>query len=326
MIPVKLIQETSKKFKRTQSIRSILQHNAIIVSFVLLFIILSLAAPAFFSTRNFFNVSDQSAQIGIITCGMTLVIIGGGFDLSSGAIYAITGVTASILANQFGTVVGVIAGLTLGFVIGLINGIIISKLHINSFIATLATSFIITGAGLVFVSGRIIMVNAPYFDLLGQGKFLGVKVSVYLWLAIIAVSWFILSRTTLGRYIFAVGGNPIASRLSGVRIDFVRTLSYGISGLCDGIAGVIAASRISTGLMDVGAGLTLEAIAAVVIGGTSIFGGEGAIWRSILGVLLLQLILNGFNILTIAPFYQQIFQGLIILIAVTIDALPRRET
>jgi ribose transport system permease protein len=143
--------------------------------------------------------------------------------------------------------------------------------------------------------------------------------------AIVICTWFLLSRTKIGRHIFATGGSAEAALLSGVRVDRVRILAFGISGLCAGIAGVLAVSRISTGLMDVGSGLELDSIAAVVIGGTSIMGGQGAIWRTVLGALMLKIILNGFNILTIAPFYQQIFEGLIILIAVAIDSLPGRE-
>jgi ribose transport system permease protein len=308
------------------SLRNILRQNAIIVSFLILFIVLSFSTHVFFSSRNIRNILDQTAQVGIIACGMTVVIIAGGFDLSVGAIFAITGVTASVVANQIGSVYGYFAGVLLGLIIGLLNGIIVSKLRINAFIATMASTLIIRGIGNLFVSGQLIAVRAPFFNFLGRGEILGARISIYLFAIVIAMIWFLLTRTTIGRHVFAVGGNADASLLSGVKVDNIRIITFGINGLCAGIAGVLAASRISTGLMEVGSGLELEAIAAVVIGGTSVMGGEGAIWRSVLGILLLHVILNGFNILTIPPFYQQIFEGLIIIVAVAIETLPRRET
>jgi ribose transport system permease protein len=307
-------------------LRTFLRQNAIIVSFLILFIVLSLATHVFFSTRNIRNILDQTAQVGIIACGMTVVIIAGGFDLSVGATFAITGVTAAVVANQVGSVYGYLAGVILGLVIGMINGVVVSKLRINSFIATMASTLIIRGIGNLFVSGQLISVKALNFNFLGRGEFLGARISIFLFIIVIAMIWFLLKQTTIGRHIFAVGGNADASLLSGVKVDNIRIIAFGINGLCAGIAGVLAASRISTGLMEVGSGLELEAIAAVVIGGTSVMGGEGAIWRSVLGILLLHVILNGFNILTIPPFYQQIFEGLIIIIAVAIETVPRRET
>lgn len=307
------------------SLKLLLQQNAIIVSFLILFLILSILSDAFLSSRNIRNVLDQSSQIGIIACGMTIVIISGGFDLSVGAIYAITGVTTSVIANLYGTPISYAVGMILGLVIGLINGTLIAKFRINSFIATLASSLIIRGVGNVFVSGRLITVTATNFNFLGRGSIFGIRVSVYLLALIVILTWIMLLRTKIGRHIYATGGCAEAALLSGVRVDLVRILAFGISGICAGIAGVLSVSRISTGLMDVGSGLELDSIAAVVIGGTSIMGGQGAIWRTVFGVLMLKIILNGFNILTIPPFYQQIFEGLIILVAVAVDSLPKRE-
>lgn len=307
------------------TIRAFIQENAIIISFFALFVILCFSSDAFLSSRNVKNIFDQASQVGIIACGMTLTIISGGFDLSVGAIYAISGVTASVVANAYGTPFGYLSGAIVGLLFGLFNGVLIAKLRINSFIATMASSLIIKGFGLLMVAGKLIVVNAPNFDFLGRGSLVNIRMSVILFAMVIILTGLILKRTTFGRYIIAVGGNSDAASLSGINVHNIRITTFGINGLCAGIAGVLAASRISTGLMDVGSGLELAAISAVVIGGTSVMGGQGAIWRSVLGVLLLRIITNGFNILTIQPFYQLLFEGFIIIFAVAVETLTSRK-
>lgn len=300
--------------------------NAVVIVFFALFLTMSILSPAFFSARNLANVLDQSVQVGLVACGATLAIISGGFDLSVGAIFAITGVVSCVVANQSGTPLGVATGVAVGLLLGVFNGVIVAVLRINSFIATLSTSLMIMGVGNLFVRGQYIAVAAQYFDFLGRQEFLGLKHAVYVFVIFIAFSWLVLSRTTLGRQICAVGGNAEAARLSGVRVTLVRILAFTLSGLGAGLAGTIAVSRVSVGLMAVGSTLPLDAIAAVVIGGTSIMGGEGAIWRTVLGVLLLRILANGFNIIGVEPFYQQFFQGLIIIAAVALDTLSRKES
>lgn len=302
-----------------------LRDYGIVTAFLALFIALSFASDAFLSKANLLNILAQTAPIGIIACGSTLVIIAGGFDLSVGAIFAIAGVVAAKVANSVDPIVGLAAGVVAGLLIGVINGGLVTVLRINTFIATLASGFVIRGVATLITGGFLISVTAESFSTIGREEILDVKISVYIFLAIIALTWFLLTRTAFGRYIFAVGGNPEAARLSGIRVDLVRTITFTISGACAGLAGVIATSRVSTGQADTGTGLELAAIAAIVIGGTSIMGGEGAIWRSVLGVLLIAMIGNGFNILNIDPFYQSIVQGTIILVAVAIDAWARRS-
>jgi ribose transport system permease protein len=221
-------------------------------------------------------------------------------------------------------IAGVGVGILLGFLIGTMNGLLITKLRINSFVATLASGQIIRGIAYVLTNGLLIQIKDPRFAVIGKNYFLGIKIPVYIFFAFAIVIWFLLSKTSFGRYVYAIGGNEEATRLSGVRTDLVRTLTFSISGLAAGIAGVIGASRISTGQANVGDSLTLAAIAAVVIGGTSILGGEGAVWRTLIGVLLLQLISNGMNMLNIPPFYQVVVQGAVILFAVTMDAIRQR--
>jgi ribose transport system permease protein len=201
----------------------------------------------------------------------------------------------------------------------------VTMLRINSFIATLATGFMFIGLAQVLTSGNLISITDPGFQVIGTDALLGVKYSTWIFILAVVASAIVLRYTVFGRYVFSVGGNSVAARLSGVNVNLVRLGTFALSGLLAGVAGVIAASRVATGQIDAGAGLELTAIAAVVIGGTSIMGGEGAIWRTVLGLLILALIGNGFNILNVEPFYQSIVQGGVIVIAVAIDAWGRRR-
>jgi ribose transport system permease protein len=303
----------------------IFREYGIIFAFLIVFVTLSLLTPAFFTVRNMLNVLDQSAQVGLVALGATMTIIGGGFDLSSGAIFAASGSAAALIARQGYVGTGLVVGVLIGLLLGSLNGGVISTFRINSFVATLGSGLIIRGFAYVLTNGLLIQIEDPKFAFLGRGRFLEAKMPVYFLFGVALLVWFLLSRTTFGRYVYAIGGNEEAARLSGVRVALVRTMTFAISGLSAGIAGVIAASRIATGQANVGQGIELSAIAAVVIGGTSIMGGEGAIWRTLFGVLLLQLISNGMNILNVPPFYQLIVQGSVIMFAVALDALRHRR-
>lgn len=288
-----------------------------------LFLALTLSSDVFFSERNFLNILDQSAAIGLMAAAGTLVIIAGGFDLSVGAIYAISGVVAAKLASSIGPDAALAAGVLLGLFLGILNGLITAYGRINPLIATLSTSIIIRGVALVITSGFVINVTEASYGDLGNGKLFGIDYSIVIWGVFAVICGLLLTRTTFGRAIYAAGGNAEAARLSGIRVELVRTMTYAISGLAAGLAGIIVSSGVSSAQADAGSGIELSVIAAIVIGGTSILGGEGAVWRSVLGVLLLALIGNGFNLLQVNPIYQQIVEGGIILLAVTVDAWAR---
>ncbi len=292
----------------------------IVIVFIALFVVLAIASPTFLNKQNILNVLSQNAPIGIMACGGTLVIIAGGFDLSVGAIYGLAGVVAAKLALTTDPVLALVLGVGAGLVLGLANGALTNLFAINSFIATLASGYIFRGIASIITGGFLVGVQKHSFSQLGSAELFEVKISVYIFVAMAILTGIFLTRTRYGRYVFAAGGNAEAARLSGVRVELVRAMTFTFSGVCAGLAGVIAASRVSSGQSDAGAGLELAVIAAVVIGGTSIAGGVGAIWRSILGVLLIAMIGNGFNILNIDPFYEPIVQGTIILIAVVADS------
>ena len=319
-------EETTRKVGMRRIIRvSTLRDYSIVATVAVLLLILSISSDVFLTKVNLLNVLERSATIGIIAVGGTLVIIAGSFDLSVGAIFAISGVVAVLVANEVGVFAGYIAGVVIGILFGVANGILVTFGRINSFLATLGSSIIIRGVALLLTGGFLALSSDPAFTVLGRGSFLDVKYSSCVFIAFTVLSWFVLARTSFGRYIYAAGGNAEASRLSGISVKAVRTATFAISGLSAGLAGVIVASRVGSGRADSGADLPLAAIAAIAVGGTSIFGGEGAVWRTVLGTFLLVLIGNGFNLLNVAPTYQRIFQGAIILVAVAVDAWSRER-
>lgn len=318
-----------------RTIKTILLDYGILIAFAVLFTFLSFQTEAFLTVRNQFNILDQAHQIGLIACAGTIVIIAGGFDLSTGAIFAMSGVIAALVARDLGQIesvaavapyLGWIAGIVAGTLIGLLNGILVTVLHINTFVATLASGIVIRGLALIVTQAEQIRVSDRAFETLARTTIADANMTVYIWLGFAILLTFVLTRTKFGRYVFASGDNPEAARLSGINVSLVRTLTFGISGFAAGLAGVLQASKFMKAQNDAGQGLELIAIAAVVIGGTSITGGEGAIWRTVLGVLILRLISNGFNLINVDTFYQDVFQGLIILFAVALDAMRHRRS
>jgi ribose transport system permease protein len=297
-----------------------LRDYGIVITFCALFVVLAVSSDSFLTGTNLLNILDQWAPLGIMACGMTLVLIGGGFDLSVGAGFVLGGVVAAKVANTTGIAPGWLLGCLVGLAVGLLNGLLVTVARINAFVATLATGIILSGAALAVTSGQLIVVEKDGFDVLGRGEFLGLKVSVYIFLATVIILGVLLHLSTFGRALFAVGGNAEAARLSGVRVGVVRATTYVIVGLCAALAGVITASRTTVGQPDAGTFTDLFNIfAAVIIGGTSITGGFGAMWRTVIGVLLLALMGNGFNLANIDPVYQSMITGAIILFAVAVD-------
>jgi ribose transport system permease protein len=298
----------------------------ILVAFAALFITLSIASGPFLTWSNLSNILDQNTGVGIIAVGSTLVFIAGGFDLSVGAVYSISGVAASLLAVHIGPGGALFIGMLLGLGAGIVNGLLTTVGRINPFVATLATSIMIGGFALVMTGGAYELVPDPSFSILGRGGIGHLKYTIIVWFVFTAMCAVLLHRTRFGRYIYAAGGNAEAAKLSGVRVGLVRGICFAICGLSAGLAGILLVSQTATGQADAGGlDLAVLAVAGVVVGGTSILGGEGAVWRTVLGVLLLALIGNGFDLLGINPTYQDIIRGAIIMAAVGLDAWARRQ-
>ncbi len=304
---------------------SLLRDYSVLLATVVLFIVLSATSSSFLTKTNLLNIVDQQTSLGIIACAGTLVIIAGAFDLSVGAIYALGGVIAAQLANHLGVPEGIILGILAGVVFGLINGVAVGFFRINPFIATLASAIVFGGLGLIISNDSLITVTKTGFQTFGSTEFLGVRLTTWIFIAFALAMGLLLQWTKFGRYIYACGGNEEAARLSGVRVGMVRAWVFVISGLASTLAGALFAARVGVGDSSVGTALTLSAVAAIVVGGTSIWGGEGAIWRTIVGLFFLALIDNGFNLLGVDAKYQQVVQGTIILVAAGVDAYARRQ-
>ena len=297
-----------------------LRTYAVLILIVLLMIILTLSSEAFLTPRNLLNILNQNTPLAIIASALTLVIIVGGFDLSTAAIFAVASVTAAWIAINYNPYVGLLVAPLIGMVLGYLNGIIITSLKVHSFLSTIATSLVFRGMAILITGGFLIPVRMKEFTWLGREKIFDIHVAVYILLVFAIISTFILNRTTIGRYIFAIGGNEDASILSGIKVNLVKIFAFSFCGFASGIAAAVQVSRISLGTSQAGLGMELQAIAAVILGGTSIYGGSGAVWRSIAGVMLLALINNGFNILNAAPFYKDLPTGLVIIAAVALTA------
>ena len=302
-----------------------LSRYGILVAYVLLVMAVAAQSDRFLTKRNWLNLLDQAAPLGLIAVGVTLCIIAGIFDLSTGSVFAVAAVAAAKVA-AVDPWLGVAAGVAVGALLGAFNAAVMSTTGINSFIGTLSTSIMFRGIALLATSGLIVSVADREYKTLGTETLLDAKLSVWVFAAVAVVLGLTLARTTLGRALYAIGGNAEAARLVGIRVGSVQTFAYVTSGTCAALAGVLTSSRTGSAQADIGIGLELSAITAVVVGGTSIFGGEGAVWRTVVGVMLLQTIGNAFNLLGVDPTYKQVVQGVLILAAVSIDHLVRRRS
>ena len=305
------------------------REGGIIYPFIILFIVLALwKGETFYGKTNLLAILDQQSSTLIIAAAGTLVLVAGGIDLSVGATYALASVVATKLALSTSPMLAIGAGIAVGLAVGLVNGVIATFFRINSLIATLGMSFVVGGlAGLVTSGNLIIAYSAPGFANLARTSFLGVTTATWTMIAVVVALGIVLSRTIFGRYIYASGSNAEAARLAGVRVQWIRLLTFTISGGAAALGGIIDASRVlSAQASNGGTALTFTVLAGIVVGGTSILGGEGAIWRTVVGTLFIALIGNGFVLLALNPLYEQITLGGILLIAVGGDAWSRLRT
>jgi len=287
---------------------------------LVLCIIITIVSPRFLTVPNLRNVLTQLSVNAVIAAGMSFVILTGGIDLSVGSTVSICGAIAATLTKSTGNAfISVLVALIFGAFIGLINGLIIAKGKIQAFIATLGTMTIFRGVTYVYTNGTPISGLGQGFMAIGNDKILGIPVPVIIMIVIFIIGYYLLTQVRFGRYVYALGGNEDSARLSGINTQKIKTLIYVISGIMASIGGIIVTSRIGSASPNAGSGFELDAIAAVVLGGTSLAGGEGSIIGTIIGALIIGILNNGLNLMNVSPFYQQIVKGLVILFAVMID-------
>jgi len=294
---------------------------------IVVFVVLSIVAPSFLTADNLFNLGSQTSVNAVMAVGVTLVIITGGIDLSVGSVAALSGVIGVMLMAEYGfdPTLAIIGGILVGAVAGLVNGLLVSVVGLPPFIATLGMLSVARGLVLI-ATGAVAVFGAPdSFRLLGQGVIGGFPIPVLLIVLVAVGGYVVLTRTKLGRYSYVMGSNMEAARLSGVPVRSYTTAVYVLSGALAGLGGMIAASRINSGQPNFGEGLELDVIAAVVIGGASLFGGRGTVLGSLIGAFLVAVIRNGAVQLNIGTFYQNVLIGVIIWIAVWWDRYQRRK-
>ncbi|OGD14095.1 permease [Candidatus Atribacteria bacterium RBG_19FT_COMBO_35_14] len=318
-------------------IRKILLKGGPVVAMLFLIIYLAFATPHFFAMSNFLNITRQSSINAILAIGQTMVIIGAGIDLSVGAVLALSASMSAVAVSYWGLnmAVGILLGLGTGALTGFITGVIITKGRIPDFVATLAMMTTARGLALILTQGLPVPSHFTALKLvgylpagliwLGSGDILGVPVPALITVAITILGWMIMTRTTLGRAIYAVGGNREAARISG--INFVRTkiITYTIMGLLAGVAGIVLTGRLNSANALMADGAELQSIAAVVIGGTNLFGGEGGVVGSLIGAFIMGILGNGLNLLNVSAFWQRVILGLIIISVVVFDQWRRRR-
>jgi ribose transport system permease protein len=282
-------------------------------------IALVFATPLFLQPSNMLNVLLTAAVVALIAAGQTYVIILAEIDLSVGAVLGFSAITTATVISQYGPVAGLAAGLAVGALAGLINGVLVTKAKMPSFIATLATMSIFAGLTLQFSQGNPVKVTDAMFLALGQGSLLGIPTPIWIMLVLGVLFGYILARTRYGRELYATGDNADAARLAGISTDRVKIIAFMISGVLAATAGFILTARLGTAQPTAGTGLELAAIAAVIIGGTSLAGGRGALLGTLVGAVLLAMIDNGLNLLNVSPFLQSVVKGAVILLAVFVD-------
>lgn len=293
-----------------------------LLAFILLFFAVAILNPSFIAPLNILNLLRQVSINALIAFGMTFVILTGGIDLSVGSILALSSaLMAGMIASGLDPVLAILVSAMLGALMGAVNGLLITKGKVAPFIATLATMTIYRGLTLVYTNGNPITGLGDHytFQLFGRGYFLGIPVPAVTMIITFFVLWFILHKTSFGRKTYAIGGNEKAAFVSGIKVDRVKCWIYSLAGMMAALSGAILTSRLNSAQPTAGTAYEMDAIAAVVLGGTSLSGGKGRIFGTLVGALIIGTLNNGLNLLGVSSFYQQVVKGIVILIAVLID-------
>lgn len=316
-----LVEQMKTSFRK----ENILKNYGIIVGSLVLCAIISFYTPNFLTRNNIMNLLRQSSIIGVIATGMTFVIISGNFDISVGKIAALGGtIIMSMISMGYSFIVALLVALAAGALIGLINGVAVAVIKIPSLIATMGMVVILQGLIFIYTGGYPISGMNPVLSLIGRGYVAGIPVPVIIFFLGVILANIVLRKTVLGRRIYAVGGNEDSSRLSGIDTIKYKIIVFMINGMASIIGGLILVSRLSTATPTAGEGFDMDAIASVVIGGTSVNGGEGSVLRTIIGVLLMSVISNSFNLIGVNIYFQYVFKGIIILAAVGFGSFKKK--
>lgn len=304
-------------------LKHLLVDYGMVWALVLILIAATIAYPGFFAPANLRNILGQSAPVGIVAVGMTFVIIAGGLDFSVGAIFALAAVLFAMTADALGLWGAALAVLAVSLACGAVNGFVVTRLRVSPFVATLGTGSIFGGLAYIVSNSAPQSPMLFGYDYLGIERWLGIPVAGWTMVAIFLVGAVVLARTSYGQSIFAAGGNAEAARLSGLPVNLLTGSTYLISAACAGFGGMILSSRLGVGQADMGGTVSLDAIAVVVIGGTSLLGGEGAMWRTAIGLATIATLTNVFDSLAVSTSYQLVIKGTIVVLAVAFDVFAR---
>ncbi|MCP3740284.1 ribose ABC transporter permease RbsC [Rossellomorea sp. BNER] len=313
---------STKVERKGNHFENVIQKLGPLLGLLILVIIVSILNPSFLAPLNLLNLLRQVAINALIAYGMTFVILTGGIDLSVGSILALSSaLMAGMMTTGVDPILAIIIGVALGGIMGGVNGVLVTKGKMAPFIATLATMTIFRGLTLVYTDGNPItgLGDSYMFQLFGRGYFLGIPVPAITMILAFAILWFILHKTPFGRKTYAIGGNEKASLISGIKVTRVKIMIYSLAGILSALAGAILTSRLNSAQPTAGTSYELDAIAAVVLGGTSLSGGRGLIFGTLIGALIIGTLNNGLNLLGVSSFFQMVVKGIVILIAVLID-------
>jgi ribose transport system permease protein len=302
----------------------LLRTYGVVLAFVILVAVVAALSPQFATRTNIFNLFSQWAPAGIMAVAMTFVILAGGFDLSIANGFSLCAVTAAAVGRTHDPAVAFLAAVGVGLAIGLVNAILVAGVRINPFIATVGTGFILGGIALVTTGNVAYVVDNPGFGTIGAGRWHGFPYSGMILVACLVGGGLVLARTIYGQSIYAVGGNAEASRLSGIRVSATVGSTYVLSGLSMGLAGIITASQLNSAQADINPDIVFDVITIVVVGGTSLAGGIGSMWRTAVGLGIIATVSNAFSLADLNPSYQDIVKGSIIIGALALDSYARR--
>lgn len=305
----------------------ILESGGVLIAlYIVMIVFFSTQSEYFLTPNNLVLVAASVATLGIVAATQTAVIISGGFDLSVGASAALSSVVAAMVLDAGGgDLIAVVAALGLGAGVGLVNGLVITKLRVNPLIATLGMLSIVRGAAYVWTGALTVSMPSDSLSYFGRDKVFGVPVSVFYMIATFAVIWLILRYTTFGRFVFAVGGNERAAFVAGIRVQRVRVSVYVISGLSAGLAGLVIASQLIAGSPQAANSLELNAVTAAVLGGASLSGGQGRVWLTLIGALIMGTLTNGLVLMDVSSFWQMLILGVVLIAAVAVDQVRTRR-